>query len=82
MQRTQIYLTKEERRVLKTLAARLGRSQSELIRAAVDRFIELHQDGSRRDLLSQGRGLWADRTDLPDLGALRREMDRLGVRRG
>ena len=44
MQRTQISLTAEERRLLDAEAARTGRSISALIRDAVSRT-----DGSRRD---------------------------------
>lgn len=39
MERTQIYLTREEREVLRTIAERRGRTQSEIIREAVDRYI-------------------------------------------
>ena len=77
MERTQIYLTEKERKTLKTMAVRLGRSQSALIREAVDRYIERNQEGSRLDLLRQARGLWATRDDLPDFEELRRELDRL-----
>ena len=76
MQRTQIYLTKKERKALKALADRLGRSQSELIRMAVDRYIEFYQQGSRLELLRQARGVWAERKDLPDFRTIRRELDR------
>src|SRR4030067_2949617 len=77
MERTQIYLTEEERRALKALATRLDRSQSALIREAIDRSVDRHQGGHRLDLLRPARGLWADREDLPDFGAVRRELDRL-----
>jgi len=76
MRRTQIYLTEKERRALKSLASRLGQSQSEIIRTAVDRYIERYHEGNRLDLLRQARGLWADRDDLPDFSEVRREMDR------
>ncbi len=77
MERTQIYLTEKERKTLKAMADRLGRSQSALIREAVDRYIERDQEGSRLDLMSQARGLWAERDDLPDFKDVRREFDRL-----
>lgn len=77
MERTQIYLTERERDALRALAARLGRSQSALIRDAVDRYIDRYQEGNRLDLLRRGRGLWANRLDLPDFEVVRRELDRL-----
>lgn len=79
MHRTQIYLTPGERKALGILAARTGRTRSDLIREALDRYLaERGADAlsDRTALLRQGRGLWADRTDLPDFAALRREWDR------
>jgi hypothetical protein len=76
MRRTQIYLTDEERKALRVIADRLGQSQSEVIRAAVDHYIVRYQEGNRLDLLRQARGIWKERTDLPDFTAIRNELDR------
>jgi hypothetical protein len=76
VQRTQIYLTAQEMKAVRSIARRLGRTQSEVIRTALDRFIERENTSSRIDMLRSGRGLWKDRRDLPDFGMLRGELDR------
>jgi predicted DNA-binding protein len=49
--RTQVYLTEEQERGLKQLAASSGRKQSELIREAVDRLVsEKHERNWRKSL--------------------------------
>jgi len=53
-----------------------GRSQSALIREAIDAFWQQHQPQSRQARLRQARGLWSARTELPDWPALRQEFDR------
>ncbi|HEX9814983.1 MAG TPA: CopG family transcriptional regulator [Myxococcota bacterium] len=79
MERTQIYLTASERKALRALGRRLGRSQSALIREAVDRYIDRYQEGNRLDLLRSGRAIWAKRRDLPEFEQVRRELDRIGI---
>lgn len=76
MVRAQIYLTDDERSALRLLANQTGQSQSELIRQAIDTFIEKHQETSRLKALQMAKGMWKDRDDLPDLRELRAEFDR------
>lgn len=81
MVRTQIYLTEREKSALEAMARRTGKTQSELIREAIDAMIAAPDLDGRRALLATGRGLWEGRTDLPDFEALRRELDRATVER-
>lgn len=77
MERTQIYLTQEERKALRMLAERDNKSQSELIREAIDRYIidELKQTDAA-EILEKTFGIWADRDDLDGfIEGLRREAD-------
>lgn len=76
MIRTQIYLTQEERDGLACMARARNKKQSELIREAIDLFIDGRRDEQRQADLKRLAGLWRTRTDLPDFAALRREWDR------
>lgn len=76
MVRTQIYLTEKEQAALRNLARQTGKKQSELIRRAIDDFIEKFEPRDRLAALEQAWGIWKDRDDLPDFEALRREFDR------
>ena len=76
MARTQVYLTPGEQRALRALSRRTGRSQSDLIREAIDAMLARPKEPERRSLIQQGRALWSDRDDLPDFDDLRGEMDR------
>lgn len=78
MHRTQIYLTEIERQNLNQLTRRTGKSKSELIREAIDQFVESkrYKKENKLEALRSVRGLWEKRTDLPDFIALRKEFDR------
>jgi Arc/MetJ-type ribon-helix-helix transcriptional regulator len=77
MNRTQVYLTDDEQKALRALVKHTGRSQSELIRAAVDHFIEMSQQEHRGAVLREAAGLWAGSADRSDFSALRAEFDRI-----
>lgn len=76
MVRTQIYLSEEEQRKLKSIATATGLKRSELIRNAVDVFIDSYTKNGRLDRLQKGKGIWRQRTDLPDFAAIRKGLDR------
>jgi len=76
MQRTQIYLTEQEQTALRRLAEASGRSQSELIREAVDRYLREFSPQAQRAALLGAVGIWRERDDLPDWARLRAEWDR------
>ena len=76
MIRTQINLTESSQKVLKGLSKQLGKSQSEMIRLAIEQFIDTTQVNTRLKRLRAAQGMWKDRTDLPDWTTLRQSLDR------
>jgi hypothetical protein len=76
MIRTQIYLTEHQRDELAAIAKAAGKTQSELIREAVDRLINQSGRSRKEAVLREAAGIWKDRTDLPDFKAARAEWDR------
>ena len=76
MVRTQIYLTEDQRAEIAAIASQSGKRQSEVIREALDHFLEQRSRRRRKAILREAAGIWRDRTDLPDLDALRRVWDR------
>ena len=76
MIRTQVYLTPDQLDALRAIARRSGCKQSELIRDALDVFIDGSRDESREAILMRAAGMWKEREDLPDFAALRTQWDR------
>lgn len=76
MAEIEVNLSESEQRALREIARRTGKSESELIRDAVDNLIKMDRSPSSAGML-QARGIWRDRKDLPDFGKIRREWDRL-----
>ena len=76
MFRAQVYLTEKQRDALAVLSRATGKSRSELIREAIDRFLVLPWEKHRDAVLARAAGIWKNRKDLPDFRRLRRELDR------
>jgi len=76
MVRTQIYLTEKEKDGLDALATATDKQQSEIIREAVDRFLDLATGNRRKAILDEAAGMWRNRKDLPDFAVARRSWDR------
>jgi hypothetical protein len=76
MAEIEVKLTENEQEALREIALRTGKSESELIHDAVDNLIKQGRHPSNGGM-SQARGIWKDRDDLPDFGKIRREWDRL-----
>jgi hypothetical protein len=69
----QVTLTEQQMQTLHSLALNMGKSETDLIAEAIDRHI------AQQAALQQAKGVWQDRTDLPDSRALREEGNRYSV---
>ena len=76
MIRTQIYLTKSTSEAIARLSDLLQQGKSELIRSAIDEFIERRDTKNRLKKLRAARGMWANHKDLPNVEKMRSEFDR------
>ena len=76
MVRKQIYLTEDQSNELAAIAKTAGKKQSELIREAIDLFIDRAGNDHKDSVLRKTAGMWKNRTDLPDSKAIRAEWDR------
>jgi hypothetical protein len=76
MIRTQIYLTQAEKKALKSISIQLGKSQSILIREAVDCLIAKFSKGRRESIIDNVAGMWKDRDNDYNIDKIRKEWDR------
>ena len=76
MVRTQVYLTEHQRSEIAAIATNRGKKQSEIIREAIDQLIDRTSRLRRETILREAAGIWKDRTDLPDLKAMRASWNR------
>ena len=69
MRRTQIYLTEEQGRILRSRSRETGRTVSDLIREAIDKVLDSSRDPSTAEKILVARrtaGAWKS---LPETGA-------------
>jgi hypothetical protein len=71
MIRTQVFLSKEQRDGLRAVSRTTGKTQSALMRDAIDQFLDLAGGNQRLAVLRMAAGLWANRRDIPDFDAQR-----------
>jgi metal-responsive CopG/Arc/MetJ family transcriptional regulator len=76
MFRTQVYLSDSAHEKLSKVAQMSGKSQSELLRQAVDEFLDKKNEKHRIESIRKAAGIWKHRTDLPDFEEIRRSADR------
>ena len=74
MVRTQIYITQKEQAALSTLAQQRKKTKSELIRLAIDEYIDRSDSSKNLSKLRQAKGIWKD-LEI-DLRSLRSEWGR------
>ena len=76
MIRTQIYIEESTSEIIRSIALKTGRKQSEIIRDAIAKYIVKYQPHDSASRLRRARGIWKDREDLPSIKNLRNEWDR------
>jgi hypothetical protein len=75
MATAEIQLTHQEQHALHALAQRTGKTPDTLLHEAVMQLLSQAQHEDQLRLLQQARGMWKDRTNLPNVAALRAEFD-------
>lgn len=70
MRRTQLYLDEESARVLAAESRRRGVTVSALVREAVEQAYGTGSAKDRHEVIERLAGVWSDRADLGDAGAV------------
>ena len=81
MRRTQLYLDDEQHRQASRVAAETGQTLSDIVRAALDEFLQ-HRRRQRKDFLdalTHATGIWRNRADVPDLADTRQQGERFST---
>ena len=73
---TQVTLTPDEIEAIQAVSKRNGKALEDVVHEAIEQFLTRNHIESRLAALRKARGIWKDRDDLPDFGAIRREWDR------
>ncbi|MDR9416072.1 MAG: CopG family transcriptional regulator [Gracilimonas sp.] len=71
MIRTQIYLTEEEKKALEKLSDERGTTQSNIIREAIDEYVEKKEKEPKKKSILDFAGIWKDKENIPDVDKLR-----------
>lgn len=76
MVKKQIILEEEKASQLKAVAMRTGKTESELLHEAVERYLDdLESEKKMHDFMS-AFGIWKHRRDLPDFKKIRKSLER------
>jgi hypothetical protein len=76
METVTLEMTPEDRSLLSHLAQDRGLTESQVVHEALTQLVGGMTNEERLRRFRQARGIWKDRTDLPDWEALRAECDR------
>ena len=76
MTRTEVTLTDEEAAAIKRIAKQSSRKEEDVIHFAIGLLIGQKVATSNLERLRAARGIWRDRTDVPDVLQLRTGFDR------
>ncbi|MCX6153799.1 MAG: hypothetical protein NT007_06550 [Candidatus Kapabacteria bacterium] len=75
MLQTQISISKTAYKKLALLSAKLGKKENEVANLAILNY-QFDKVINKKEFLKKGKGIWADRVDIPDSNELRNSWER------